>query len=161
MAKLSPKGHERHDLLFETAKSSALGLKKSFSQQDLMSLWDISDAAQLMIAVQELIRHSLLRTLRADRILYWSPRPWEVASALSNFDNDERLIYEAVENAEATGIWIKRLKQNTGVAPQNVPKIVKKLESSRLIKNIKSVKSIAQKTYICFHIEPADDVTGG
>ncbi|OQO14889.1 hypothetical protein B0A48_00271 [Cryoendolithus antarcticus] len=161
MTKLSPKGHERHDLLFETAKKSALGLKKSFSQQDLMSLWDITDAAQLMIAVQELIQHSLLRTLRADRILYWSPRPWEVASALSNFDNDERLIYEAVENAEATGIWIKRLKQNTGVAPQNVPKIVKKLESSRLIKNIKSVKSIAQKTYICFHIEPADDVTGG
>ncbi|KAK6407082.1 34-kDa subunit of RNA polymerase III (C), partial [Oleoguttula sp. CCFEE 5521] len=119
MAKLSPKGHERHDLLFETAKSSALGLKKSFSQQDLMSLWDIVDAAQLMIAVQELIQHSLLRTLRADRILYWSPRPWEVASAevhtLQKFDNDERLIYEAVENAEATGIWIKRLKQNTGV----------------------------------------------
>lgn len=74
---------------------------------------------------------------------------------------DERLLYEAVENADTAGIWLKRLKVNTGVAPGNVPKIIKKLEGSQLIKSIKSVKAPAQRIYMLSHLAPAEDITGG
>jgi DNA-directed RNA polymerase III subunit RPC6 len=162
MSKLSPEGSQRHDACIKAAEASSEGLgKKHFSQHDLMKLWDVPDIAQVLAAVNELTQHSLIRTLKADRTLVWAPRPKEVAAALSNFEKDERIIYEAIENSEATGIWLKRLKQNTGVAPGNVPKIIKKLETTQLIKSIKSVKSPAQRIYMLFHLAPAEDITGG
>jgi len=161
MSKLSPEATNLHDATFANAKSSTEGVKKSFAQRELMEISGIKEPGELIRIVQELVQHQLFRTLKAERTLYWSPRSKEVAAQLSSLDNDERLIYEAIENSETTGIWLKRLKQNTGVAPGNVNKIIKKLESSQLIKSIKSVKSPAQRIYMLFHLAPAEDVTGG
>jgi DNA-directed RNA polymerase III subunit RPC6 len=161
MSKLSEEATNLHDATFANAKTSTEGVNKSFAQRELMDLSGITEPGELIRIVQELVRHQLFRTLKAERTLYWSPRSREVASQLSSLDNDERLIYEAIENSETTGIWLKRLKQNTGVAPGNVNKIIKKLESSQLIKSIKSVKSPAQRIYMLFHLAPAEDVTGG
>jgi DNA-directed RNA polymerase III subunit RPC6 len=161
MSKLSPEATNLHDATLANAKISTEGVKKSFAQRELMDISGIKEPGELIRIVQELVRHQLFRTLKAERTLYWSPRSREVASQLSVLDNDERLIYEAIENSETTGIWLKRLKQNTGVAPGNVNKIIKKLESSQLIKSIKSVKSPAQRIYMLFHLAPAEDVTGG
>lgn len=159
MSKLSPEASSLHEATFANAKGSE-GVK-SYAQQELMKLSGIQEPGELIRIVQELVQHQLFRTLKAERTLYWAPRSKEVAASLSNLDNDERLIYEAIENSETTGIWLKRLKQNTGVAPGNVNKIIKKLESSQLIKSIKSVKSPAQRIYMLFHLAPAEDVTGG
>lgn len=160
MSKLSPEAANLHEVTFASAKSSSEGVK-SYAQQELMKLSGIQEPGELIRIVQELVQHQLFRTLKAERTLYWSPRSKEVAASLSSLENDERLIYEAIENSETTGIWLKRLKQNTGVAPGNVNKIIKKLESSQLIKSIKSVKSPAQRIYMLFHLAPAEDVTGG
>lgn len=82
-------------------------------------------------------------------------------SRLSALENDERLIYEAIENSDTTGVWLKRLKMSTGVAPGNVAKIIKKLEGCKLVKLVQSVKNPAQRTYMLQHLQPGKEVTGG
>lgn len=161
MAKLSPESSKLHDLTTQALQDSPEGSQKSFNQQDLITLGSLQDATELMPLIQELVSHQLFRTLKAERTLFWTPRPRDLAASLSNLDQDERIIYEAIENSETNGIWLKRLKVSTGVAAGNVPKIIKKLEGGQLIKSIKSVKAPAQRIYMLFHLAPAEDVTGG
>lgn len=81
MSKLSPEGGKLHDASFAEAKSLPEGLNKAFTQQELMKLGNIEGPSELMRIVQELVQHSLFRTLKADRTLLWSARPRDVASA--------------------------------------------------------------------------------
>lgn len=81
MSKLSPEGGKLHDATFAHAKTLTEGLKKAFSQQDLMKIGGIEGPSELMRIVQELVQHSLFRTLKQDRTLLWSARPREVAAS--------------------------------------------------------------------------------
>lgn len=92
MSKLSEEATNLHDATFANAKISTEGVGKSFAQRELMDLSGITEPGELIRIVQELVRHQLFRTLKAERTLYWSPRSREVASQLSSLDNDERLI---------------------------------------------------------------------
>lgn len=71
------------------------------------------------------------------------------------------MVYCNVEDANITGVWIKKIKQMTQIAPNDVQKAIGKLEKLNLIKGIKSVKSPAQRIYMLYHLAPSDDVTGG
>jgi DNA-directed RNA polymerase III subunit RPC6 len=59
------------------------------------------------------------------------------------------------------GIWTKDLKIQTNLAQPQLTKILKTLESSRLVKSIKGVAHPSRKLYILADIEPAREITGG
>jgi DNA-directed RNA polymerase III subunit RPC6 len=60
-----------------------------------------------------------------------------------------------------SGIWTKDLKIQTNLAQPQLTKILKTLESSRLVKSIKGVAHPSRKLYILADIEPAREITGG
>jgi len=163
LTKLSDESEVLYTDLLKIAQESEEGLKKVFFQGDLQTI--AADSAKsvnsLMILIQELTGHSLLRTSKLQGSLCWSTRPRDAAKNISMLNENEKLVYTYVEDAHQKGIWIKDIKKRSNVHPETVEKAIKKLESTRLIKSVKNVRSPVQKTYMLSHLAPSDDVTGG
>lgn len=63
--------------------------------------------------------------------------------------------------ASFPGIWTKDLKHKSNLQQPQVAKILKTLESRKLVKSVKSVTSGNKKLYMLFELEPSREVTGG
>lgn len=59
------------------------------------------------------------------------------------------------------GIWSRTITSQTNLPNAVVTKILNKLQSSKQIKMVKSVKHPTRKMYMVSHIEPSVDLTGG
>lgn len=71
------------------------------------------------------------------------------------------MVYQQIENSGTNGIWIKNIKQRTNIHQTAVTKCMKALEGKKLVKPVKSIKNPSQRIYMCFHLSPNEDVTGG
>lgn len=71
------------------------------------------------------------------------------------------MVFTIIEDADRTGIWIKKIKTVTNVPPNEVQKAVAKLEKVGYVKGFRSIKAPAQRMYMLAHLMPSDDVTGG
>jgi DNA-directed RNA polymerase III subunit RPC6 len=76
-------------------------------------------------------------------------------------NDDERMVYNQIENSGTNGTWTKTIKQRTNMHQTTVTKAMKTLESKKLVKPVKSIKNPAQKIYMLHHLSPNEDVTGG
>jgi len=73
----------------------------------------------------------------------------------------ERLVYQHVEEAKSKGVWAKHLRSQTGLEKALFQKVIKKLESKKLIKSVSSVSAPKQKNYMLFDTVPDVSLTGG
>lgn len=87
--------------------------------------------------------------------------PTTPPSRIATLTEEERMVYNQIENTGTTGIWQKNIKQRTNLHQTAITKAMKTLEAKRLVKQIKSVKHPAQKIYMLMHLAPNEDVTGG
>jgi DNA-directed RNA polymerase III subunit RPC6 len=160
--KISEDSDKLYNAMLLAAEKSADGFRKVFFQADLQTLADdaAKTVAELMILIQELVNHSLLRTLRLERAICWSCRPRKAAEAIRVLSPTEKVIYTAIEEAHTKGTWIKDLKKKTNLQKE-CDVALRKLESQNLVKSIRNVKAPLQKTYMLYHLVPSDDVTGG
>ena len=133
---------------------------KLFSQEELLELSHVDDALALKALVQHLTDHMLLRTLKVRGKLLWSPRPRDAAKQITTLEQDDKMIYNVIEEAHTTGIWSRDIKQKTSIAQNAVTKSINKLERTNLIKSVRSVRNPAQRTYMLYHLVPSEDVTG-
>ena len=60
-----------------------------------------------------------------------------------------------------TGIWTRDLKSRTNLQQAQITKVLKQLETRRLVKSIRPVSEPSKKFYISFDIEPSTEITGG
>lgn len=139
------------------------GYKRNFSQADFQEFTDDTGATlpELLVLVQELQDHCLVRAAKLGGQLCWSTRPRHAAKAIRTLTEDDRMLYTHVEESREGGIWVKEIKKRANLPPNLVQKALDKLEKRHLIKSIKTVKSPVQKTYMLWHLAPSDDVTGG
>ena len=167
-----------HDILYDRcnrdAGSSSERFKKIFTQDDLLSLCSsdegekhtlchINDGKTLIPLILELAGNMLFITLKSKTGgTCWGLRPREAASKVCNLSGDEKMIYTAIEESHENGIWIRNIKKRTGIADSKaMDRLVGRLQTLHLIKNVKSAKAPAQKTYMLSHLAPSDEVTGG
>ena len=59
------------------------------------------------------------------------------------------------------GIWTRDLKSRTNLQQAQITKVLKQLETRRLVKSIRPVSEPSKKFYISFDIEPSTEITGG
>jgi len=163
LTKLSDEADLLYADLLKAAADSDEGLKKVFFQGDLQTLAaeTAKSVTTLMTFIQELTGHSLLRTSKLQGSLCWTTRPRDAAKNISQLNENEKVVYAYIEDAHQKGIWVKDIKKRTNISPDLVDKAMKKLESTRLIKSVRSIRGPVQKTYMLFHLAPSDEVTGG
>lgn len=80
---------------------------------------------------------------------------------MGSLEGDEKIVYQCIKAADNKGIWTKDLKMRTNLHQTVITKVLKSLESRKIIKAVKSVKNSTRKVYMLASLEPSQDITGG
>lgn len=79
---------------------------------------------------------------------------------LQNVTNEEQLVYSLVEESGQLGVWIRDIRERSGLNDTQLKRILKSLEGRKLVKSIKAVGT-TRKSYILYGIEADESLTGG
>ncbi|CAJ0963840.1 unnamed protein product, partial [Mesorhabditis belari] len=79
---------------------------------------------------------------------------------LAGVSQEEQLIYQLVEESATNGIWIRELREGSGLSQIQLRKVLKQLETRKLIKTVKAVGT-TRKCYMLSQLEPSTTLTGG
>jgi len=79
----------------------------------------------------------------------------------SNISLEERAVYQVVESSGSKGIWNREIRNQTKLPLNQMTKVLKNLETKKLIKAVKSVTASKKKLYMLYGLEPDKSVTGG
>lgn len=146
------------------AQLVALASSKSqgISNDDIKaSLPDIPPQVRVQ-AVNLLIQQEMLDILKkGTTLIYRLKDPAKKSSATSEMDNDERVIYNIIQEGGSSGIWIRDIRIKSNLVNPQLNKILKSLESRKLVKAVKSVNAGKKKVYMLYNMEPDRSVTGG
>lgn len=113
-------------------------------------------------AINKLIQQEMLDILQKGKeLIYRLKDPAKKSSAPTNMDNEERIIYNIIEEGANTGIWIRDIRGKSNLIMTQLNKILKTLENRKLIKAVKSVNASKKKVYMLYNLEPDRSVTGG
>ncbi|KAB1262382.1 DNA-directed RNA polymerase III subunit RPC6 [Camelus dromedarius] len=82
-------------------------------------------------------------------------------SKMKGSDNQEKLVYQIIEDAGNKGIWSRDIRYKSNLPLTEINKILKNLESKKLIKAVKSVAASKKKVYMLYNLQPDRSVTGG
>jgi DNA-directed RNA polymerase III subunit RPC6 len=163
---------ELYNCCAEVARASPEGHKKVFKQDELLSLCqeqydskllnDVTDPHKLIPLVSQLCGAALLYTLKSGGHTCWGLRPQNVATEVRKLGKDERMVYECIEASYEDGMWIRLIKNKTGIKDgPSLDKLLKRLMSLQLVKSVRNAKAMTQKTYMLAYLNPSDEVTGG
>ncbi|VDO85185.1 unnamed protein product [Heligmosomoides polygyrus] len=79
---------------------------------------------------------------------------------LAGVSEEEQAIFTLIEDSKRKGIWIRELRDGSGLSQIQLRKVLKSLEQKKLIKNVKAIGT-TKKCYMLYDLEPDTSVTGG
>lgn len=135
-----------------------------WKQEDLLSLGVVSDVDKLMPLLDLLSKQSKFqaRSVDNDTAVAFTVRERSVVSKYASItDSNARNIYRLIENAGTAGMWKATLKQKLKLHENVVEKALRSLQGTKHIKQLKSARSNAKKTFMLYELEPTKEVTGG
>ncbi|XP_032103985.1 DNA-directed RNA polymerase III subunit RPC6 isoform X4 [Sapajus apella] len=126
------------------------------------------EAQQRAVAINRLLSMGQLDLLRSNTGLLYRIKDSQNAGSISFFlskmkgsDNQEKLVYQIIEDAGNKGIWSRDIRYKSNLPLTEINKILKNLESKKLIKAVKSVAASKKKVYMLYNLQPDRSVTGG
>ncbi|XP_027622146.1 DNA-directed RNA polymerase III subunit RPC6 isoform X3 [Tupaia chinensis] len=126
------------------------------------------EAQQRAVAINRLLSMGQLDLLRSNTGLLYRIKDSQNAGSVSvilskmkGSDNQEKLVYQIIEDAGNKGIWSRDIRYKSNLPLTEINKILKNLESKKLIKAVKSVAASKKKVYMLYNLQPDRSVTGG
>ena len=121
------------------------------------------DTERRMKALQRLLSQGKVDLLKqGTTLLYRLSKTSALSPSITKgFEREEHLVYQIIEGAGNKGIWIRDIKIRSNLVQTHISKILKKLESKKLIKSVKSVQASKKKMYMLYDMTPDDSLTGG
>uniref|UniRef100_A0A8C4UI53 DNA-directed RNA polymerase III subunit RPC6 n=5 Tax=Neoaves TaxID=3078114 RepID=A0A8C4UI53_FALTI len=119
------------------------------------------EAQQRAMAINRLLSMGQLDLLRSNAGLLYRIKESQNASKMKGSDNQEKLVYQIIEDAGNKGIWSRDIRYKSNLPLTEINKILKNLESKKLIKAVKSVAASKKKVYMLYNLQPDRSVTGG
>lgn len=107
-----------------------------------------------------LSKQRLVPSLQNNKLAY-KLQSAEEAQKLIGLTAEDRLILQEVTKAGDVGISAKELRGRANMQHPQVTKVLKKLVTRVLIKEVKSVTSKNKKVFMLVGVEPARELTGG
>ncbi|KAF7517516.1 hypothetical protein G7054_g13789 [Neopestalotiopsis clavispora] len=137
--------------------------QKVFSQEDLQNMDVIppKDLKTLALVIKELTDEFLFITISTTYGAAWRLRPETEAIKYHGLTQDQNIIYAMVDNAGAEGIWQQDMRKRTNMRDTVLRKVLRELESQKLIASFTSVQAASHRCYIKASIKPSDKATGG
>ncbi|XP_053713746.1 DNA-directed RNA polymerase III subunit RPC6 isoform X2 [Synchiropus splendidus] len=113
------------------------------------------------MAINKLLSLGQLDLLRNSSGLLYRLKDPKNTSKMKGSDNQEKLVYQIIEDAGNKGIWSRDIRFKSNLPLTEINKILKNLESKKLIKAVKSVAASKKKVYMLYNLQPDRSVTGG
>uniref|UniRef100_A0A7E4VKX3 DNA-directed RNA polymerase III subunit RPC6 n=1 Tax=Panagrellus redivivus TaxID=6233 RepID=A0A7E4VKX3_PANRE len=79
---------------------------------------------------------------------------------LSGSTPEEQLVFSLIEEAGATGLWIREIRDRSGLTETQMKRVLKTLEKKKLVKAIKAVGT-TRKCYMLYNLDADESVSGG
>jgi len=79
---------------------------------------------------------------------------------LPTCSTEEQLVFSLIEDSQKAGIWIRDIRDRSGLSQAQMRKALKALEQRKLVKAIKAVSS-TKKCYMLFDLQPDEALSGG
>uniref|UniRef100_A0A8C2XEL2 DNA-directed RNA polymerase III subunit RPC6 n=1 Tax=Cyclopterus lumpus TaxID=8103 RepID=A0A8C2XEL2_CYCLU len=111
------------------------GITDQVIQNDMPHL----EPQQRAMAINKLLSLGQLDLLRNSSGLLYRMKDIQSTSKMKGSDNQEKLVYQVIEDAGNKGIWSRDIRFKSNLPLTEVNKILKNLESKKLIKAVKSV----------------------
>uniref|UniRef100_V5H108 DNA-directed RNA polymerase III subunit RPC6 n=1 Tax=Ixodes ricinus TaxID=34613 RepID=V5H108_IXORI len=112
-------------------------------------------------AFNKLLGQGKIEILKQKNQLLYRLKDPEADKKCKGSDREEKVVYKIVEEAGNKGIWIRDIRMKSGLVLTSLNKILKNLQSKKLIKAVKSVSASKKKVYMLFNLEPDRSITGG
>jgi len=127
-------------------------------ESDMSALLPHSTMEQRAILINSLATRGRMTLHKVKDQLLYKKADIDV-SKLGKLDPSEMLIYQLIEKEQNNGLWIRHMKERSGLQPNQLTKILKTLVSRKLVKCVKSAVG-NKKVYMLIDLEPSREVTG-
>ncbi|KAF2186651.1 DNA-directed RNA polymeras-like protein III subunit Rpc34 [Zopfia rhizophila CBS 207.26] len=155
----APETLDKKDILYNKCAQAPDGTV--FYQRDFVNMHVAENTTALMRLLQELVDSHLMKTMMWENQPCWKLRSRDEAAKLRAINADERHIYHLIDEVQNAGIWIRALRQRTGLTQMVLTKCLKSLETKALIQCVMNVKNPSRKMYLLKHLEPSAEIVGG
>lgn len=146
------------ELITKHAQENPDGLSNS----NLSELLPNISVQERVASINKLLQQGHLEILtKNNSLIYRYKDPTKKTNVPKGADNEEKIVYSIIEEAGNKGIWIRDIRVKSNLIMTQLNKILKNLESRKLIKAVKSVNASKKKVYMLYNMEPDRTVTGG
>lgn len=114
---------------------------------------------QRVMALNRLLSQTKIDLLKSGSTLVY--RLKDSGGSSKGADTQERMVYQVISEAGNKGIWLRDIRFKTNLVMPTLNKILKSLETQKLIKAVKSVSAVKRKVYMLYNLEPDRSITGG
>ena len=143
--------------IIELAKNSTEGL----SDDELSRVINTTPEQKIEI-LNQLIEYGYIKAevAKSGALVYLYQDP-EVVKRFIGLEPEDKTVYQIVADSKNTGVVSNSIRGKTGLSPQIITKILKKLEKKGLIKSVKSINAKNRNIWILSELDPSEDITGG
>lgn len=146
------------ELITKHAQDNPDGLSNS----DLSELLPNISVQDRVASINKLLQLGQLEILtKNNSLIYRYKDPMKKSNVPKGADNEEKIVYSIIEEGGNKGIWIRDIRVKSNLIMTQLNKILKNLETKKLIKAVKSVNASKKKVYMLYNMEPDRTVTGG
>ena len=111
-------------------------------------------------AINKLLVDGKIDLFKSKDGLLYRPKAPSKAATISG-DQEEKIVFTIIEKAGNLGSWIRDIRGQSNLGQTQLTKVLKALESRKLIKVVKTVNATKKKVYMLYNLEPDHSVTGG
>lgn len=119
------------------------------------------DAQQRATAINRLLAKSKLDLLKSGQMILYKIKISADTAKFVGASSEETLVYRVIEESKTKGIWIRDIRNATNLPQAMLNKVLKILESKKLVKSVKAVGAARKKMFMLFELEPDTEITGG
>jgi len=116
------------------------GIPAGATNDDLTKALPDVPAATRVEALNILLQQGGIEILKkGEKLVYRAKDPEKKSALPKDADNEEKVVYGIVEEGGNKGIWIRDIRMKSNLNMIQLNKILKNLETKKLIKAVKSV----------------------
>lgn len=134
---------------------------KGISDKDISAEMPDLEPSQKAQVVNKLLSRGYINLFKQGGSLLYRLKDPNKGKAVMGADNEEKIVYSIIEDAGNKGIWIRDIRFKSNLMLTQLNKILKNLETKKLIKAVKSVAASKKKVYMLYNLEPDRTITGG
>ncbi|KAL4717932.1 hypothetical protein ACJJTC_001350 [Scirpophaga incertulas] len=149
------------DELKEKILSLAKKNPKGITVNDITAAHPDLTSAELVNTINKLLQQGSFDIFNQGGTLLYRFKNQANKQAVKGADNEEKVVFNLISEAGNKGIWIRDIRVRSNLANTQLTKVLKNLESKKLIKAVKCVNASKKKVYMLYNLEPDRSISGG